>query len=74
MAPCKVLYGRPCRSQVCWCEVKERTLLGSELVEQTIENIKTIRQHLITAQSQQKSDADRQRRPLEFEVASYGFL
>ena len=33
-----------------------------------------IRQRLLTAQSRQKSYADRRRRPLEFEVGDYVFL
>ncbi|KAM7519450.1 hypothetical protein LguiB_018412 [Lonicera macranthoides] len=74
MAPYEALYGRPCRSPICWYEVGERTLLGPELVEQTTEKIKTIRQHLHTAQSRQKSYADKLRRPLEFEVGNHVFL
>ena len=32
MAPYEALYGRKCRSPICWEEVGERKLLGSELV------------------------------------------
>jgi len=32
MAPFEALYGRPCRSPVCWEEVGERRLFGPELV------------------------------------------
>ena len=28
MAPFEALYGRPCRSPVCWAEVGDRALLG----------------------------------------------
>ncbi|TYK07530.1 DNA/RNA polymerases superfamily protein [Cucumis melo var. makuwa] len=30
MAPCEALYGRPCRTPVCWNEVGERKLVGPE--------------------------------------------
>jgi hypothetical protein len=32
MAPYEALYGRKCRSPICWEEVGERKLLGFELV------------------------------------------
>ena len=32
MKPYEALYGRPCRSLVCWTEVGERTATGLELV------------------------------------------
>ena len=32
MAPFEALYGKRCRSLVCWDEVGEKRLIGSELV------------------------------------------
>ena len=32
MAPYKALYGRKCRSPLCWEEVGERQLLGPEII------------------------------------------
>ncbi|XP_028093708.1 uncharacterized protein LOC114293779 [Camellia sinensis] len=37
MAPYETLYGRPCRSPICWTEVGEAHLLGPELVQETTE-------------------------------------
>ena len=48
--------------------------MGPELVRETTEKIRLIRQRLQTAQSRQKSYADRRRRPLEFEVGDHVFL
>ena len=39
MAPYEALYGRKCRSPICWTEVGERQILGPELVQQTTEKI-----------------------------------
>ena len=39
MAPFEALYGRKCRSPICWNEVGERKLLGPELVQLTTEKI-----------------------------------
>ncbi|XP_059627625.1 uncharacterized protein LOC132270465 [Cornus florida] len=74
MAPFEALYGRPCRSPVCWTEVSEIAALGPDIVLETTEKIKLIRQRLLTTQSRQKSYADRQRRPLSFEVGDHVFL
>lgn len=74
MAPFEALYGRKCRSPICWDEVGERKLLGPELIQITVDKIKLIRGRLQTAQSRQKSYADRRRRELEFEKGDFVFL
>ncbi|MGI4568749.1 hypothetical protein ACR2XG_28690, partial [Klebsiella pneumoniae] len=74
MAPFEALYGRPCRSPICWAEVGDRALLGPDLVRETTEHVQLIRQRLETARSRQKSYADVRRRPLEFAVGDYVFL
>ena len=74
MAPFEALYGRPCRSPLSWAEVGEAATLGPELARETTEKVKLIRQRLVTAQSRQKSYADRRRRPLAFEVGDHVFL
>ncbi|XP_057459280.1 uncharacterized protein LOC130749943 [Actinidia eriantha] len=43
-------------------------------MRETTEKIKTIRQRLLTAQSRQKSYADKRKRPLSFEVGDHVFL
>lgn len=74
MAPFEALYGRRCRTPVCWTEVGERKLIGLELVKTTTDKIKLIQQRLQTAQSRQKSYADNRRRDLEFHVGDHVFL
>ena len=73
MAPYEALYRRKCRSPVHWDEVGERKYLGPELVEQATEAIKKIQERLKTSQNRQKSYADQQRRPFEFEVGEKVF-
>ena len=74
MAPYEALYGRPCRSPLCWTEVGESSITGPDLIRDTSEKVSLIRQRLLTAQSRQKSYADVRRRPLEFEVGDHVFL
>ena len=74
MAPYEALYGRPCRSPLCWTEVGECSITGPDLIRDTSEKVNLIRQRLLTAQSWQKSYADVRCRPLEFEVGDHVFL
>ena len=74
MAPYEALYGRPCRSPLCWTKVGESSITGPDLIRDTSEKVSLIRQSLLTAQSRQKSYADVRRRPLEFEVGDHVFL
>ena len=74
MAPYEALYGRTCRSPLCWTEVGESSITGPDLIKDTSEKVSLIRQRLLMAQSRQKSYADVRRRPLEFEVGDHVFL
>ena len=74
MASYEALYGRPCRSPLCWTEVGESSLTGPDLIRDTSEKVSLIRQRLLMAQTRQKSYADVRRRPLEFEVGDHVFL
>uniref|UniRef100_A0A2N9HS09 Reverse transcriptase domain-containing protein n=1 Tax=Fagus sylvatica TaxID=28930 RepID=A0A2N9HS09_FAGSY len=74
MAPYEALYGRRCRSPICWDEVGERKILGPEIVLKTCEKIELIRERLRVAQSRQKSYADTRRRDLEFEIGDMVFV
>ncbi|KAL0537838.1 hypothetical protein IC582_026827 [Cucumis melo] len=74
MAPFEALYGKCCRSPVCWDEVGEQRLMGPELVQSTNEAIQKIRSRMHTAQSRKKSYADVRRKDLEFEIGDKVFL
>ena len=74
MALYEALYGRPCRSPLCWTEVGESSITGPDLIRDTSEKVSLIRHLLLTAQSRQKSYADVRRQPLEFEVGDHVFL
>ena len=67
-APFEALYGRKCRSPICWDEVGEAQLIGPDLVRETTEKIAQIKDRLKVARDRQKSYADVRRKPLEFQV------
>ncbi|XP_039155602.1 uncharacterized protein LOC120287026 [Eucalyptus grandis] len=74
MAPFEASYGRVYRTPVCWDEVGERKIIGPELVQQSMDATAISRDGLKTAQSRQKSYADKHWRPLEFQVGDHIFL
>ena len=74
MAPYEALYGRKCRTPVCWDEIGERKLLGPEMVQITTDKVRIIRQRMKEAQDRQKSYSDNRRRPLEFQIGDRVFL
>ncbi|GJX28292.1 putative reverse transcriptase domain-containing protein [Tanacetum coccineum] len=67
-APFEALYGRKCRSPVCWAEVGDVQLTGPEIIHETTEKIVQIRQRLQAARDWQRSYANVRRKPLEFQV------
>ncbi|GKD86614.1 putative reverse transcriptase domain-containing protein [Tanacetum coccineum] len=66
--PFEALYGRKCRSPVCWAEAGDAQLTGPGLIHETTEKIIKIKQRIQVARDRQKSYADVRRKPLEFQV------
>nr|GEU98604.1 putative reverse transcriptase domain-containing protein [Tanacetum cinerariifolium] len=70
----EALYGRKCRSPVCWSVVRDSQLTRLELIRETTKKIIQIKNCLLTAISQQKSYTDVRRKPMEFEVGDMVML
>nr|GEZ66199.1 putative reverse transcriptase domain-containing protein [Tanacetum cinerariifolium] len=66
--PFEALYGRKCRSPVCWAEVGDAQLTGPKIIQAKTEKIVQIKQRLQAARDRQMSYADIRRKPLEFQV------
>ena len=49
MAPYEALYGRPCRSSLCWTEVGDSSITGPGLIRDTSEKVRLKRQCLLMA-------------------------
>lgn len=67
----EVLYKRPCRMLVCWNEIDDASLIGTNLVKDTTKKIKILTQKLQITQSWQHSYASRY---VESQVVAYVFL
>ncbi|KAB2597279.1 S ribonuclease [Pyrus ussuriensis x Pyrus communis] len=74
MASFEALYGRTCRTPLCWSEVGERVLVGPEIVEETTQNVQVIKSNLKAAQDRQKSLADRHATDRAYEIGDWVFL
>ena len=66
MAPYEALYGKKCRSPLCWDEIGERELTGPKIIQDIVEKVFLIKQILKTITSRQKSYADPKRRDVDF--------
>ncbi|GJT72286.1 hypothetical protein Tco_1031572 [Tanacetum coccineum] len=64
--PFEALYGRKCRSPVCWAEVGVVQLTGPEIIHETTKKIVKIQQCLQAARDRQRSYANIRRKPLEY--------
>ncbi|GKG45819.1 putative reverse transcriptase domain-containing protein, partial [Tanacetum coccineum] len=57
--PFEALYGRKCRSPICWAEVGDAQLTGSGIVHETTEKIIQIKNRIEAARDRQKNYDDR---------------
>ncbi|KAA3461336.1 DNA/RNA polymerase superfamily protein [Gossypium australe] len=74
MAPHEALYGRKCRTPLYCTELSKKKLHRVDLVRETEEKVKVIRDSLKTASDHQKSYADLKRKEIEFQVGDKVFL
>ncbi|XP_021749506.1 uncharacterized protein LOC110715246 [Chenopodium quinoa] len=64
MAPFKALYGRKCRSPICWNDISETMILGPQMIEDTFKQVREIQ----AAQHRLKRYADLKQREEEFKI------
>ena len=74
MAPYEALYGKRCKTPLCWYQDGELVVVEPELLRQTTEKVKLIQEKMKASQSRQKSYVDQRRRPSEFAVGDHVFL
>ena len=56
MTPYEALYGRKCRTSLCWIDLSKKKVIGPDLIQETEEKVKMIRERL-------KVSKDRNRMP-----------
>ncbi|GJZ24806.1 reverse transcriptase domain-containing protein [Tanacetum coccineum] len=58
-APYEALYGRKCRSPVCWSEIRDSQLTDPELIRDTTEKIVQIKNRLLAARGSHRKSLSR---------------
>ena len=55
MPPFEAMLGRRCRSLICWEEVGDRRMFGSEIIQETTEKNRVIEKKIKATQSRHKA-------------------
>ena len=74
MEPYEAFYGRKCRTPLCWTELSEKKIIGLDLIQETEENVKMIRERLKVATDRKKSYVDSTRKDIRYEISEKVFL
>nr|GEX93720.1 putative reverse transcriptase domain-containing protein [Tanacetum cinerariifolium] len=74
VAPFDAVYGRKCRSPIYWAEVGDSQLTGLKIIHETTEKIFQIKKRIQAARDRQKSLADRNLKPMDFQVGDMVML
>ncbi|KAI3499624.1 hypothetical protein L1887_35428 [Cichorium endivia] len=74
MPPFEALYGRKCRTPLCWLEAEENKLTGPDIVAITNEKIKVIQANMKATQDRQRSYASLKKRRYDLNVGDLVML
>ncbi|KAD6118695.1 hypothetical protein E3N88_09966 [Mikania micrantha] len=74
MPPYEALYGRRCRTPVCWGGLGQKEVGSKAAVIDLTEKLQLVKARMKAAQDRQKSYADKRRKPIEFEVGDQVLL
>ena len=74
MTPYEALYGRKCRTPLCWMELSEKKVIGPDLIQETEEKVKMIRERLRVATDRHKSYVDMKKKDIRYEIGEKVFL
>ena len=74
MTPYEALYRRKCRTSFCWTELKEKKVIDPDLIQETKEKVKMIRDRLKVSTNRHISYADMKRKNIPYEVGEKVFM
>ena len=74
MTPYKALYRRKFRTSLCWTKLSEKKVIDPDLIQETEEKVKMIRERLKVAVDRQKSYVDLKRKEIQYEIGEKMFL
>ena len=74
MTPDEALYGRKCRTPLCWTKLSEKKVIGLDLIQEIEEKVKMIGERLKVVADRRKSYADLKRKDVQYEIGEKVFL
>jgi hypothetical protein len=74
LAPFEMLYGRRCQTPLFWNEIGERNIIGPDILQEAVKQVRMVRENMWVAQSRQKSYTNHRSRELSFEVKDFIYL
>ena len=74
MVPYESLYGRKCRTPLCWTELSEKKIICPDLIQETEGKVKMIRERLKVATNIKNSYADMEKKDVRYEIGDKVFL
>ena len=74
MVPYEALYGRKCRTPLCQTKLSEKKIIDPDLIKETEEKVKMIRERLKAATDRQKFYANSKRKDIRYEIDEKVFL
>ena len=74
MAPYEALYGRKCRTPMCWTGLSDKKVISLDLIQETEEKVKMIKERLKVVANRQKSYADLKRKDIQYKIGEKVFL
>ena len=74
MAPYEALYKRKCRTPMCWIELSEKKVIDPDLIQETEEKVRMIRERLKVVADRQKSYTNLKRKDIQYEIGEKVFL
>ncbi|KAK8985773.1 hypothetical protein V6N11_021626 [Hibiscus sabdariffa] len=74
MAPFEALFGRRCRTPLCWSELRENKVLGPQMIQDTEKQVQIIHDRFKQTFDRQKAYADAKRRDIRHDVGDKVFL
>ena len=74
MAPYEALYGRKCRTPLCSTKLSEKKVIGPNLIQETEEKVKMIRERLKVTTDRQKLYTNMKRKDIRYEINEKVFL
>jgi hypothetical protein len=74
MPPFEMLYGRKCRTPLCWEAESRAKVASTDIVRESLENVQVVKEKLKAAQDRQRAYANQKKRHVAFKEGDHVML